>query len=395
MLPSNILNLVLGVLLSFSTPALANPVLTIFCKSQTSGELSQLATLPSDVRENYLTPDIVFKDENSQPFQDVLDDQPFAGDDLKIQLMIRAQSKDGKVNIYRSLAHVGRRLATSQILFGSRGLTPEILENLKQRGLPSNLMAQHENTFVFAGASSDEFLIYDLKSQAVHSVHLQNNLANPRFSVTGNFLIFDLFDKKTYRWQQVAYDFGTFKVAFQTTASNFDTSSLEYNSIRKNWVWLELDHVDKAAELVESNGKNKVVLNKLIGSLSLPFVYSATASSLKVYWTEHSFKWGTGPDGQSRIIFSKAQAQALSLELASSPIISWPFPETLVTALNSYVPDHLMAGGFKVPSSDEIIFSLDSVGGLIALNTTTGLWRRIAKFYPCLQPHWTFQGPTQ
>ena len=138
MLPSNVLNLVLGALLSFSTPALANPVLALFCKSQTSGELSQLATLPSDVRENYLTPDVEFKDEKSQLFQDVLDYQPFAGDDLKIQLMIRAQTKDGKVNIYRSLAHVGRRLATSQLLFGSRRLTPEILENLKHFKFPFN-----------------------------------------------------------------------------------------------------------------------------------------------------------------------------------------------------------------------------------------------------------------
>lgn len=390
MLPAAVMNLTFGLFLFFSTSAIASPVLTIFCKSQTYGESSRLSTFPSDVRATYFAPDLEFKDENAQPFRNIFEGQPYAGDDLKIQLLVRAQTQDGKVGLYRSSAHVGRRLASNQLLAKSRSLPENLLTDLKEKDFGTSLMAQKGNTFVFAGAGSDEFLIYDLISQATRSVHLQPLLANPRFSVSGNYLFFDLFNQKTYRWQQVAYDFNSFKVVFTTPASNLESISLEYNQTRKNWVWLEFDPRSLAASLVESNSNNnsnnKSSLVKINSHLSRPLIYSNLETGLKVYWVETSFTPGKGASGQ---------AHSLLLELNSSSANAWPLPEILLTELKDSLPEHLMSGGFKAPQNDEIYFSLYSKGGLISLNTTTGLWRLIATFYPCLEPHWTFQGPPQ
>ncbi len=376
-----------GIVLISGPMALASsPLLTIFCKSHTYGETSQLSTFPSNARETYFAPDLEFKDENGQPFSNIFEGQPYAGDDLKIQMITRALTKDGKVNIYRSAAHVGRRLATSQVLAGSRSLAKNLVDDLEDKGFGTSLIAQNGNTFVFAGTASDEFLIHDLVTQNLRSVHLQPLLVNPRFSVSGHYLFFDLFNQKTYRWQQVAYDLNNFKIAFTTPASNLESISLEYNQVRKNWVWLEFDPRSSVASLVESNVKSKSVLVKINSPTSRPLIYTALETGLKIDWTEQTFTPGKGTAGQAR---------SLLLELNSSTPTAWPFPESLLTLLKDALPQHLMSAGFKAPQDNEIYFSLSSKGGLIALNTTTGFWRMISTFYPCLEPHWTFQGPPQ
>ncbi len=386
MLPAAFLNLAFGTFLLISTSAFASPVLTIFCKSQTYGESGRLNTFPSHVRESYFAPTLDFTDEKNSPFQNMLDYQPYAGDDLKIQLIIRAQTQNGKVNIYRSAAHVGRRHATSELLSPSRSLSANLVTDLEAKGFGRSLVTQKGNTFVFAGASSDEFLIYDLKTGATRSVRLQPFLANPRFSASANYLIFDLYNQKTFRWQQVAYDFNTFKVAFVTPVSKNETMSLEFNPVRKNWVWLEFDSRSPSASLVEYDSKNKSELVKISHPTSRPLIYSVHNTGLKVYWTEQYLTTEKGAAGQANI---------LHLELNSSSFSHWPFPEKLLTQLGTAVPEHLMSGGFKAPQDDEIYFSLYSKGGLIALNTTTGIWRMIATFYPCVEPQWTLQGIPQ
>lgn len=380
------LNVAFGFILLSGPSTLASPPLTIFCKSQTYGETSRLNTFPSNVRETYFAADLEFKDENGQPFTNVFEGQPYSGDDLKIQLITRAQTKDGKINIYRSSAHVGRRLATSQVLASSRSLPRNLIDDLEEKGFGTGLIAQNGDTFVFAGAASDEFLIYNLVSQDIRSVHLRPFLANPRFSVSGDYLLFDLYNPKNYRWQQVAYDSHSFKVAFTTPASNLESMSLEYNQARRNWVWFEFDPKSTAASLVESDSKNKSVLLKINSPTSRPFVYTALATGLKVNWTEQTFTSGKGTTGQ---------AHSLILELNSSVPNAWPFPDSLLSLLKDSPHDHVMSSGFKAPQDNEVYFSLYIKGGLIALDTASGTWRMIATFYPCLEPRWTFQGPLQ
>lgn len=386
MLPQTVTRWVLGLLLFLSSWAEAAPTLTIFCKTQMDPHYAKLGALPSDVSENYYTPTLNFTDEKNQAFRTLFDYQPYSGDDLKVQLLIRAETMDGTVNIYRSLAHIGRRSATSQVVAPSRKLDPEIETNLGQRGLGKNLMAQKENIFVFAGAASDEFAIYDLTSQRTRTLQLQLGLANPRFSITGNFLIFDLFDKKSYRWQQIAYELNSFKISFQTPRSTVDAFSLEFNPARQNWVWLEQLPKTTSGTLVEMTGNHKSVITKMNSALSLPLIYSSEAGALKVFWTEHTSNRGS---------FENGKAQEWLLGMGFSQSNSWPFSAALAQALKPSIPTNLMAGGFKAPHSNEIFFSLDRLGGLVSLDTKLGTWRFVARPYLCLSPHWTIQGLTK
>ncbi len=392
MLPRIFARLALGIIFFISSKVVASPILQIFCKTRIETEFSKLSTFPSNASQNYFSPDVTFTDEKNEPFFTIFDYQPYLGDDLKVQLIIRAQQINGKISIYRSLAHIGRRLAKSEWLASSRKLNQEIEERLIQRGLGTSLMARHENTLILAGEASDEFIIYDLISQSRRSVRLQENLANPRFSLSGSNVIFDLFHKKSSRWRQVAYNLNTLNVSFITPVANLDHSSLEFNPARKNWIWLELDPKSEAAALVESSAASTNILTKINASVGLPLIYSLDPSGLKVFWTEHSYQPGRNPNGSPKNIFSVARARSLFFQGTSLNFVNWLYPESFLSLLNDHVPKRLMSGGFKTPNSDQLYFSLDILKGLISLNTQSGQWTLIARSQSCFQPQWFFQG---
>jgi hypothetical protein len=360
-------------------------VLRIFCKPNQVGESPELATLRSDVVEEFPTSAIRFYDENKKPLKDILSYQPWQLNGKDFDVFIIGKTKDDKVNVYLSHVNMARRQASSEFISRSRDLDAGTKGAADYRNLNTDLMALSGSKLLFPGAREDEYVIFDLTDKSQKIFKSQKNTFNPRFSISSEHFIFDQYDGRHF--QQLAFDLEG-RPVFQSAKAKNDTLFLEFNPSNASWLYVHVN--GDIASLHESLGRGQILLHKTFNTRfwKLPLVYGYKNQQFDILWTEYTLAEKRNEEDQVEFHLDEAFVHRLSLSSGQNSLQSYPYKGKILELPLRFGPLNptFMSRTILSPNATELIFSLGIYGGLAKLNLTSGTWTLHGIHFRCLAP---------
>lgn len=378
----------------FNQALAAEPTLRILCSASDPkvGTMNSLATLRSDVTEEYFTPSIKIYDENNKALKEIIAYQPWKSDGINIHFFVIAKNRQDAINLYSVEASVARREGQGTPVATSR----EFPENSSVWTDSKDLIHLSQDKLVFAGASEGEFVIYNLIDRSQQILKTQKNLFNPRFSVSSEYLIFDQLDTQKYIVRQIAYNLKTNKVAHHSSNTANDVLFLENNPSDNSWISMSITK-DGFGLFNVTNSKGATVTIKKIAlhETRFPVVYSYDNSSLSAYWASHSYRSRYDETESFPVGTELVDAAVHQLTFSNGQVLHkfYPYGKTIESVVynSSVMNTSFMSGGLKAPGSNEIIFSLGIHKGLAKLNLADGQWSIHGSGSMCVAPKWTIE----
>ncbi len=377
--------IVFGFVLATEISTADDSVLRIFCKPNQIGESSELATLRSDVVEEYPTSAIRFYDENKKLLKDVVSYQPWRQSGTDFDVFIVGKTKDDKVNVYLAHVNMARRQGHSELISRSRDLDDGTKGSADFRNLNTDLLALSGDKLLFPGAKEDEYIIFDLTGKTQKVFKSGKNVFNPRFSLSSEHIIFDQYEANYFR--QLAFDLSG-NLIFQSATAKKDTLFLEFNPINASWLFVTV--AGETALLYESLGRGQVLLHKTLNTRvwKLPLVYGYRNQQMDILWAEHTLAEKRNEEDQIEYHLDEAFVHRLSLSPGQISFQSYPYKGKLLELPVRFGPlnSTFMSRTILSPKAGEMIFSLGIYGGLAKLNLISGAWTFHGIHFRCIAP---------
>lgn len=377
------MNLTKNIIFIVCLLALAKPVQAsyrIFCSPNSDGGRT-IDTLRSDVIPEYLMPSVYISNPEGQIVKSAIDFAPIKSDDLSSELYVVASDQNDNLSLLKVNLDIVRRSSQSKLVTKLATPTGVIYGVIHNSGLKYKIISYDPQTglLIYPDYTSKKYVLVNTNTneQKVLNDFAISVFANPRF--VSNYIVFDSLNKNlTLTQSAISNDLKT-----KITLPEQDTRQLYLTPLENGqYAWIQSSNkvTSKSKWFLKFSNSQSVELGPEVNISASSFLFHQTEyQQLRLFFSEEYYEPTSDNKGvpARKIINGGINIQTYDLQnlqqLKTSKI---NYTENVLDYLNKQTirQDGLLKNALINPESNQLIFGLNILSGMISLNISTEKW---------------------